>query len=102
MASIFGGGFIGGLSAFNSVKAANKLTLFTKKNPLMPTLIGVFKGMLAGFLTGEGGAISGVLGKISKYADYEGAFDRTSIGKWIDNKIYSIELYLNNMITYRL
>ncbi|GFP74301.1 DNRLRE domain-containing protein [Clostridium fungisolvens] len=98
----FGGGIIGGINAFRSVKAANRLTLFIKKNPLMPTIIGVFKGMLVGFLAGEAGKISSVLGKISKYVNFEAAFDRYWIGQWLDNKILYIRNSLDYYIEYKL
>lgn len=90
---------MGGVKAFKNVQKFNKSLKYRPKIPALGrTIAGVFKGMIAGFLAGYAGRVGDVLIAVGKYADYEGAFDRTTVGKLIDDGITLVERKVHKLI----
>ncbi|WP_163216152.1 RHS repeat-associated core domain-containing protein [Clostridium thermarum] len=100
----FGAGFIGGIEAYKISSIAAKSKIFVPQmsktiSVIVNSVMGTFKGLLKGFITGLGaGRLADAFSIASKYYDFDGAFDKTTIGMIIDNKILQIENYVLNLI----
>ncbi|MCX7568896.1 DNRLRE domain-containing protein [Tumebacillus sp. DT12] len=92
----FMGGGIGGGLAYKAARAGFTLL---ERHVLRKSVIGFIKGAIGGYLFGVTSQIGKILGAGNKLTNFEGAFDRTSLGRAVDNAITRAERSLKGMIS---